>query len=54
MYYKVRVEDTVRITPDKFSQDLDAVVTDIVQKTFEGTMRKNHGIIVVADNIEPV
>jgi DNA-directed RNA polymerase subunit E' len=25
-----------------------------VQKTFEGTMRKNHGIIVVADNITPV
>jgi DNA-directed RNA polymerase subunit E' len=54
MYYKVRVQDTVRITPDKFSEDLDDVVTDIVQKTFEGTMRKNHGIIVVAENIEPI
>ena len=54
MYYKVRVKDTVRITPNKFSLDLDAVVTEIVQKTFEGTMRKNHGIIVVVDNIEPV
>ena len=54
MYYKVKFEDTIRIPPNKFSQDLDAVVTDIVQKTFEGTMRKNHGIIVVADNIKPV
>ena len=54
MYYKVRIGDTIRITPDKFSQDLDAVVTDIVQKTFEGTMRKEHGIIVVADNIGPI
>ena len=54
MYYRVRVEDTIRIPPDKFSEDLDKVVTNIVQKTFEGTMRKDHGIIVVADNIEPV
>jgi len=54
MYYKVRIEDTIRIPPDKFSKDLDSVVTDIVQNTFEGTMRRQHGIIVVADNIQPV
>ena len=54
MYYRVRVEDTIRIPPNKFSEDLDEVVTNIVQKTFEGTMRKGHGIIVVVDNIEPV
>jgi len=52
MYYKVRVEDTVRIPPNKFGEDLDAVVNDLVQKTFEGTMRKKYGVIVVADNIE--
>ena len=54
MYYKVKVEDTVRIPPNKFSEDINEVVTTIVQNTFEGTMRKNHGIIVVAENIEPV
>lgn len=54
MYYKVRLKDTVRIPPTLFSEDLNEVVTNIVQKTFEGTMRKNHGVIVVADNIEPV
>jgi len=54
MYYRLRVKDTVRISPDKFSKDLDSVVTDIVQRTFEGTMRKHYGIIVVTDNIEPV
>jgi DNA-directed RNA polymerase subunit E' len=54
MYYKVKLEDTIRIPPDKFSDDLDKVVTNIVQTTFEGTMRKNQGVIVVADNIEPV
>lgn len=54
MYYKVRVKDTIRISPNLFSADLDEVVTNIVQKTFEGTMRKEHGVIVVTDNIEPV
>ncbi len=54
MYYKVRVEDTIRIPPNKFSENLDNVVTNIVQKTFEGTMRRNHGVIVVTDNIEPL
>jgi len=54
MYYKVRVEDTIRILPNKFIEDLNTVVTEIVQSTFEGTMRKNYGVIVVADNIEPV
>jgi len=54
MYYKVKVEDTIRIPPNLFSEDLNEVVTEIVQKTFEGTMRKNHGVIVVAQDIKPV
>jgi DNA-directed RNA polymerase subunit E' len=54
MYYKVRIEDTIRIMPDRFGEDLNEVVKQIVQETFEGTIRKNHGIIVVADNIEPI
>lgn len=54
MYYKVRIQDTVRIPPNKFSEDLNVTITNIVQKTFEGTMRKNYGVIVVADNIDPV
>jgi len=54
MYYKVSIEDTIRILPDRFGENLDDVVKQIVQETFEGTIRKNHGIIIVADNIEPV
>ena len=54
MYYEVRLEDTIRIPPNKFSDDLGEVVTSIVQKTFEGTMRKKYGLIVIADDIEPI
>ena len=54
MYYKVKIEDTIRIMPDLFGEDLDEIVRNIVQNTFEGTIRKNQGIIVVAQNITPV
>ncbi len=54
MYSMARLEDTIRITPERFGENLDKVVEEIVQKTFEGTMRKNYGIIVAADNIQPV
>jgi len=54
MYAMVKVEDTIRILPERFGEDLDGVVREIVQKSFEGTMRKDHGIIIAANNIEPV
>lgn len=54
MYYRVKIEDTVRIPPNLFGEDIDAVITNLVQKTFEGTMRKQYGVIVVADNIKPM
>jgi DNA-directed RNA polymerase subunit E' len=54
MYAIVKVEDTIRILPEKFGEDLDEVVREIVQKSFEGTMRKDHGIIIAANNIESV
>ncbi len=54
MYTMVKVEDTIRIPPEKFGEDLDKVIEETVQKTFEGTMRKQYGLIVVADNIKPL
>ena len=54
MYYRVKVKDTIRIMPDQFGDDLDEVIKTIVQRTFEGTVRKEDGIIVVAENIEPI
>jgi len=52
MYAIVKVEDTVRIPPERFGDDIDNVVEEIVQKTFEGTMRKDQGLIVVTENIK--
>lgn len=54
MYVMMKVEDTIRILPERFGENLDEVVREIVQKIFEGTTRKDHGIIIAANNIEPV
>jgi DNA-directed RNA polymerase subunit E' len=54
MYTITKVEDTIRILPEKFGEDLDEVIKESVQNTFEGTVRKDHGIIVVAQNIKPI
>jgi DNA-directed RNA polymerase subunit E' len=52
MYTTVSLHDTIRVPPERFGSDLDDVIRDIVQKTFEGTIRRAHGLIVVVDNIE--
>ena len=54
MYAMMKVEDTIRILPERFGENLDEVVSEIVQKSFEGTMRKDHGIILAANNIKAV
>jgi len=54
MYTMVKINDTVRIPPEMFGENLEKVVEDAVQKTFEDTIRKNHGVLVVVDNVKPV
>ncbi|MBN1281087.1 MAG: DNA-directed RNA polymerase [Candidatus Thermoplasmatota archaeon] len=54
MYTLAKIHDTVRVPPERFGENLDNAIKDIVQKTFEGTLRRNHGLIVVVDNIKPV
>ena len=54
MYALVKINDTIRVPPERFGEDLTKAIQDIVQKTFEGTIRRNHGLIVVVDNITPL
>ena len=54
MYRLVELNDTIRIPPERFGDDLEIVIQSIVQETFEGTLRKDHGLIVVAENIRPI
>ncbi|RLF28207.1 MAG: DNA-directed RNA polymerase [Thermoplasmata archaeon] len=54
MYTMIRIRDTVRIPPEMFGEDLNKVVEETVQKTFEGTVRKDRGVIVAVGNINPI
>ena len=51
MYTLVKLGDTVRVPPEQFGEDLNDAINNIVQKTFEGTIRKKHGLIVAVDSI---
>ncbi|MBN2599899.1 MAG: DNA-directed RNA polymerase [Candidatus Thermoplasmatota archaeon] len=54
MYALTKIHDTIRVPPERFGEDLNEAINDIVQKTFEGTIRRTHGLIVVVDNITPL
>jgi DNA-directed RNA polymerase subunit E' len=54
MYTMIRVSDTVRIPPEQFGEDLEKVVEQAVQETFEGTVRKSSGVIVAVDEIKSI
>lgn len=51
MYTSAKLTDTIRVPPERFGEDLGGVVKDIVQETFEGVIRRNHGLIVAVNNI---
>jgi len=54
MYALAKIHDTVRVPPERFGEDLNDAIKDIVQKTFEGTIRRNYGLVVAVDNIIPL
>lgn len=54
MYTLVKLNDTVRVPPERFGENLTGAITDIVQKTFEGTIRRSHGLVVAVENIKPL
>ena len=54
MYTLTKITDTIRVPPERFGENLNEAIKDIVQKTFEGTIRRSQGIIVIVDNITPL
>ena len=52
MYYLVDMENTIRIPPSFIGEDLDEVSEQIVKETYESTMDRDHGVIVVARDVK--
>lgn len=53
MYRIVQMEDTVRIPPERMVDDLEATISQLVQKSFEGRLNKSYGITVLTTNVQP-
>lgn len=53
MYRVIQMSDTVRIPPERMTDDLSATISELVQKSFEGRLNKVHGITVLTTNVRP-
>ncbi len=53
MYRIIQMEDTVRIPPERMTDELTTTIAELVQESFEGRLTKNHGITVLTTNVLP-
>lgn len=51
MYYKIKLQDKVRVPPIRLGEDLKVVVLDELQKQLEGTIDKEIGIFIAVTEI---
>jgi DNA-directed RNA polymerase subunit E' len=53
MYRIIQMSDTVRIPPERMTDDLGNTISELVQKSFEGRLNKTHGITVLTTHVRP-
>ena len=46
MYYKLKLNDKVRVPPERMGEDLNTVILDVLQEQFEGSVDKEMGIFI--------
>ena len=49
MYYKLKLNDKVRVPPERMGEDLNTVILDVLQEQFEGSVDKEMGIFIAVD-----
>ena len=54
MYYKTKIEDTVRIPPYKFEDPLEKVAIETLNETYEGRLDKKLGLLICVNEIEDI
>ncbi|WOF17081.1 DNA-directed RNA polymerase [Methanoplanus sp. FWC-SCC4] len=54
MYYKMKLEDKVRVPPNRLGEDLEVVVLDELQKQLEGSIDKDIGIFIAVTEIHEI
>jgi DNA-directed RNA polymerase subunit E' len=51
MYYKMTLEDKVRVPPHRLGEDLGAVILNVLQEQLEGSIAKEIGIFIAVTKI---
>jgi len=54
MYYKVRLEDKVRVPPNRLGEQLEKVILDVLQEQLEGSIDKEIGIFICVTKVMDV
>ena len=54
MYYKTKIEDTVRIPPYRFEDPLEEVAIKTLNKTYEGRLDKKLGLLICVNGIDDI
>ena len=54
MFYKIKLNDFVRIPPDRFNLPLEEAVTKELKKKFEGYISKDLGIVIDVSKINQI
>jgi len=54
MYVRLKVNDTVRVPPSRFEEDIEEVVRDLLWQQFEGRLDREYGMIIGIEEIENI
>ena len=54
MYYKTKIEDTVRIPPYRFDDPLEEVAIQTLNKKYEGRLDKKLGLLICVNDIDEI
>ncbi len=54
MYVRLKIKDTVRIPPNRLSEDISSVIKDLLWEQFEGKLDKEYGMIIGIESIEEI
>ena len=51
MYYRMKLEDKVRVPPNRLGEDLELVILDVLQEQLEGSIDKEIGIFIAVTKV---
>lgn len=54
MYYKLKLNDKVRVPPERMGEELNTVILDELQEQFEGSVDKEMGIFIAVTGVDRI